>query len=104
MIKGAGARVKDVVDRFWSDEGLGTIADDFDMSEDAVEAIVRAHTGSSRARRFRRVQASRRGQRARVLPQLRLVLGPVHEERAAAAEVTPVALAFCPGDGPAILS
>lgn len=44
VIKGAGARVKDVLDRFWAGEGLRTIADDFDLSEDAVEAIVRAQT------------------------------------------------------------
>jgi uncharacterized protein (DUF433 family) len=44
VVKGAGARVKDVLDRFWAGEGLRTIADDFDLSEDAVEAIVRAQT------------------------------------------------------------
>jgi uncharacterized protein (DUF433 family) len=44
VIKGAGARVKDVLDRFWAGEGLRTIAYDFDLSDEAVEAIVRAQT------------------------------------------------------------
>lgn len=44
VIKGAGARVKDVLDRFWAGEPLRTIAYDFELSEDAVEAIVRAQT------------------------------------------------------------
>ena len=44
VIKGAGARVKDVLDRFWAGEALRTIAYDFDLSDEAVEAIVRAQT------------------------------------------------------------
>jgi uncharacterized protein (DUF433 family) len=44
VIKGAGARVKDVLDRFWAGESLRTIAYDFDLSDEAVEAIVRAQT------------------------------------------------------------
>lgn len=44
VIKGAGARVKDMLDRFWAGERLRTIAYDFDLSEDAVEAIVRGQT------------------------------------------------------------
>jgi len=44
VVKGAGARVKDVLDRFWAGEGLRAIAHDFDLTEDAVEAIVRAQT------------------------------------------------------------
>lgn len=44
VVKGTGARVKDVVDRFWAGEGLRAIAYDFDLNEDAVEAIVRAQT------------------------------------------------------------
>lgn len=33
VIKGAGARVKDVLDRFWAGEALRTIAYDFDLSD-----------------------------------------------------------------------
>ena len=44
VVKGTGARVKDVLDRFWAGEGLREIAFDFDLNEDAVEAIVRAQT------------------------------------------------------------
>jgi uncharacterized protein (DUF433 family) len=44
VIKGAGARVKDVLDRFWAGEALRMIAYDFDLSDEAVEAIVRAQT------------------------------------------------------------
>ena len=44
VIKGAGARVKDVLDRFWAGESLRTIAYDFDLTDEAVEAIVRAQT------------------------------------------------------------
>jgi uncharacterized protein (DUF433 family) len=44
VIKSAGARVKDVLDRFWAGEALRTIAYDFELSNEAVEAIVRAQT------------------------------------------------------------
>jgi uncharacterized protein (DUF433 family) len=44
VIKGAGARVKDLLDRFWAGESLRTIAYDFDLSDGAAEAIVRAQT------------------------------------------------------------
>jgi uncharacterized protein (DUF433 family) len=44
LIKLAGARVKDVLDRFWAGEALRTIAYDFDLSDEEVEAIVRAQT------------------------------------------------------------
>jgi uncharacterized protein (DUF433 family) len=44
IIKGTGARVRDILDRFWAGERLGAIADDFDLGEDAVEAVVRAQT------------------------------------------------------------
>lgn len=44
LIKGAGARVKDVLDRFWAGDALRTIAYDFDLSDEEVEAIFRAQT------------------------------------------------------------
>ncbi|HTU98494.1 MAG TPA: DUF433 domain-containing protein [Solirubrobacteraceae bacterium] len=44
VIKGAGARVKDVLDRFWAGEPLRMIAYDFELTDEAVEAIVRAQT------------------------------------------------------------
>jgi uncharacterized protein (DUF433 family) len=44
VVKGTGARVKDLLDRFWAGESLRTIAYDFDLSEEAVEAILRAQT------------------------------------------------------------
>jgi uncharacterized protein (DUF433 family) len=44
VIKGAGTRVKDVLDRFWAGEPLRMIAYDFDLSDEVVEAIVRAQT------------------------------------------------------------
>jgi uncharacterized protein (DUF433 family) len=44
VIKGAGARVKYVLDRFWAGEALRVIAYDFGLIDEAVEAIVRAQT------------------------------------------------------------
>jgi uncharacterized protein (DUF433 family) len=44
VVKEAGARVKDLLERFWAGEALRTIAYDFELSEEAVEAIVRAQT------------------------------------------------------------
>lgn len=44
LIKRSGARVKDVLDRFWAGEALRTIAYDFDLSDEEVEAIVRGQT------------------------------------------------------------
>jgi uncharacterized protein (DUF433 family) len=44
VIKGKGARVKDVLERFWAGESFRAIADDFDLNEEAVEALLRAQT------------------------------------------------------------
>ena len=44
LVKRVGARVKDVLDRFWAGEALRMIAFDFDLSDEEVEAIVRAQT------------------------------------------------------------
>jgi uncharacterized protein (DUF433 family) len=44
VVKGKGARVQDVLDRFWAGESLRAIAYDFDLSEEAVEALLRAQT------------------------------------------------------------
>jgi len=40
----AGARVQDLVDRFWAGEGVNAIAADFDMNTERVEAVIRAQT------------------------------------------------------------
>ena len=40
VVKGAGARVKDVFDRFWAGESLGTIAYDFDLTDEVVEDVL----------------------------------------------------------------
>jgi uncharacterized protein (DUF433 family) len=40
----SGARVQDLVDRFWAGESVGAIAADFDMGTDKVEAVIRAQT------------------------------------------------------------
>lgn len=44
VVKGKGTRVKDVLERFWAGEGLRAIAYDFDLNEEAVEALLRAQT------------------------------------------------------------
>jgi uncharacterized protein (DUF433 family) len=44
VVKGKGARVKDVLERFWAGESLHAIAYDFDLTEEAVEALLRAQT------------------------------------------------------------
>jgi uncharacterized protein (DUF433 family) len=44
VVKGKGARVQDVLDRFWAGESLRAIAYDFDLNEEAVEALLRAQT------------------------------------------------------------
>lgn len=44
VVKGNGARVKDILERFWAGEGLRAIAYDFDLDEEAVEALLRAQT------------------------------------------------------------
>ena len=44
VVEGKGTRVKDVLERFWAGESLRTIAYDFDLSEEAVEALLRAQT------------------------------------------------------------
>jgi uncharacterized protein (DUF433 family) len=44
VVKGKGARVQDVLDRFWAGESLREIAYDFDLNEEAVEALLRAQT------------------------------------------------------------
>lgn len=44
VVKGKGARVKDVLERFWAGEGLHAIAYDFELKEEAVEALLRAQT------------------------------------------------------------
>ena len=44
VVKGKGARVKDVLERFWAGEGIRAIAYDFDLNAEAVEALVRAQT------------------------------------------------------------
>jgi uncharacterized protein (DUF433 family) len=47
VVKGKGARVKDVLERFWAGESLHAIAHDFDLNEEAVEAFRRAQTRPS---------------------------------------------------------
>ena len=44
VVKGKGARVKDILDRFWAGEGLRAIANDFDLDEETAEALLRAQT------------------------------------------------------------
>jgi len=44
VVREAGVRVKDVVTRFWAGERLALIADDFGLTEEAAEALVRAET------------------------------------------------------------
>ncbi len=44
VVKGKGARVKDVLERFWAGESLRTVAHDFDLNVEAAEALVRAQT------------------------------------------------------------
>jgi uncharacterized protein (DUF433 family) len=44
VVKGAGTRVRDVLERFWAGEGLRAIAYDFDLTEEVVEALLRAQT------------------------------------------------------------
>jgi uncharacterized protein (DUF433 family) len=44
VIKQSGTRVADVLDRFWAGESLHTIAYDFGLTEEAVEALLRAQT------------------------------------------------------------
>ncbi len=44
VVKGKGTRVKDVLERFWAGESLRAIAYDFDLNEEAVEALLRAQT------------------------------------------------------------
>jgi uncharacterized protein (DUF433 family) len=44
VVRGKGVRVKDVLDRFWAGESLRAIAYDFDLNNEAVEALLRAQT------------------------------------------------------------
>lgn len=44
VVKESGTRVGDVLDRFWAGESLHDIAYDFGLTEEAVEALVRAQT------------------------------------------------------------
>jgi uncharacterized protein (DUF433 family) len=44
VVKGKGVRVKDVVERFWAGESMRAIARDFDLDNEAVEALLRAQT------------------------------------------------------------
>ena len=44
VVKRTGTRVKDVLERFWAGENLRTIAYDFDLNDEAVEALLRAQT------------------------------------------------------------
>lgn len=44
VVKGTGARVKDVLERFWAGESLRAIAYDFDLNEETAEAVLRAQT------------------------------------------------------------
>jgi len=44
VVKGKGVRVKDVLERFWAGESLRAVADDFDLNDEAVEALIRAQT------------------------------------------------------------
>jgi uncharacterized protein (DUF433 family) len=44
VVQGTGTRVKDVLERFWAGESLRTIAYDFDLNDEAVEALLRAQT------------------------------------------------------------
>lgn len=44
VILKSGARVQDLLDRFWAGEGLDAIATDFDMGAHGVEAVIRAQT------------------------------------------------------------
>ena len=44
VVAQAGARVQDLLDRFWAGEGVNAIAADFDMNAERVEAVIRAQT------------------------------------------------------------
>jgi uncharacterized protein (DUF433 family) len=43
----AGARVQDLLDRFWAGESVHAIGADFDMNAERVEAVIRAQTKPS---------------------------------------------------------
>jgi uncharacterized protein (DUF433 family) len=47
VVVGSGTRVKDVLERFWAGEGVHAIAYDFELDEEAVEALLRAQTRPS---------------------------------------------------------
>ena len=44
VVKRTGARVEDVRDRFWAGESVGSLAGDFDLDVETVEAVLRAQT------------------------------------------------------------
>lgn len=48
VVEKTGTRIADVVDRFWAGESLHDIAYDFGLTEEAVEALVRAQTRPTR--------------------------------------------------------
>lgn len=44
LVVKAGARVQDLLDRFWAGEGVSAIAADFEIGADSVETVIRAQT------------------------------------------------------------